>query len=99
MKEISLILPNFPKDRKEKRSIIASLVPSFIGLAYEGVSSYLHYKRQKALQKAFMAMENKVFTMKQNFYLEDSMVMYGIYNSEISEKLIRTCSGPLLKLS
>ena len=28
MKEISLILPNFPNDRKEKRSIIALLVTS-----------------------------------------------------------------------
>ena len=59
MKEISLVLPNFPKDRKEKRSIIASLVTSFIGLAYEGISSYLHNKRQKALHKTFVAMENK----------------------------------------
>ena len=57
--EISLILPNFPKDRKEKRSIIASLVTGFIGLVYEGISSYLHNKRQKTLHKAFMAMENK----------------------------------------
>ena len=45
--KISLTLPNFPKDRKEKRSIIASLVTGFIGLAYGGISSYLHNKRQK----------------------------------------------------
>ena len=32
----------------------------FIGLAYEGVSTYLHNKRQKALHKAFMTMENEV---------------------------------------
>ena len=60
MKEISLILPNFPKDRKEKKSIIASLITNFIGFTYEGISSYLHNKRQKALHKAFVAMENKV---------------------------------------
>ena len=65
-KEISLILPKFPKDRKEKRSIIPSLVASFISLAYEGISSYLHNRRQKELHKAFVAMENKVRT-KQNF--------------------------------
>ena len=57
-KEISLILPNFPKDRKDKSSIIASLVTSLISLAYSGISSYLHNKRQKALHKAFMVMEN-----------------------------------------
>ena len=43
-KEISLALPSFSKERKG-RSIIASLVTSFISLAYEGFSSYLHNKR------------------------------------------------------
>ena len=60
MNEISLILPNFPKARVEKRSIIASLVTGFIGLVYEGLSSYLHNRRQKALHKAFVAMVNKM---------------------------------------
>ena len=48
-KEI-LILPNFQKDRKEKRSIITSLVTGFIAFIYEGISSYLHNRRQGALQ-------------------------------------------------
>ena len=38
-KEISLTLPTFPKEGKERRSIISSLVTSFISLAYEGISS------------------------------------------------------------
>ena len=59
-KEIHLILPNFPKNRKEKRVIMVSLVTGFIGLAYEGILGYLHNKRQKALKKAFMAMKNSV---------------------------------------
>ena len=41
-KEIALILLNFLEDRKDKGSIIASLITGFIGLAYEGVPSYLH---------------------------------------------------------
>ena len=91
MKEISLILPNFSKDRKEKRSITTSLETSFISLAYEGISSYLHNKRQKALCKAFMAMNNKInIEWNTIFYLEISMVMYGIYNSDTLEKLINT---------
>ena len=50
-KEISLILPNIPKDRKKnKRSIIASLITSFINLAY-GISSYLHNHRKKPYTK------------------------------------------------
>ena len=91
MKKLSFILPSFPKDRKEKRSIIASLITSFISLAYEGISSYLHNKREKALHKAFMAMENKVnLQHKKIFCVEDSMVMYGIYNSDNVEKFINT---------
>ena len=58
-KEIPLIVPNFPKNRK-KRGIITSLVTGIIGLAYEGISSYLHNRRQKALKKAFLATENQV---------------------------------------
>ena len=44
------------------RGIITSLVlvTCFICLAYEGILSFLHYKRQKALHKAVQAMENKV---------------------------------------
>ena len=50
-KEISLILPTFPKDRKEKRSIISSLVTSFISLAYEGISGYLHNRIKRHYKK------------------------------------------------
>ena len=40
--EIDLILPQVP--RKQKCGIITTLVSSFIGLAYEGISSFLHHK-------------------------------------------------------
>ena len=64
---------------------------SFIILAYEGISSYLHNKRQKALQKAFMAMENKVNLQCNNiFHLDDSMEMYSIYNSDTLKNLVNT---------
>ena len=90
LNKISLILPNFPKARQEKRSIIA-LLTGFIGLVYEDISSYLHNIRQKGLHKAFVAMENKVnIQCNKIIYLENSMVMYGIYNSKASEKLIDT---------
>ena len=36
--EINLILPQIP--RKQKCGIIGTLVSSFIGLAYEGISSF-----------------------------------------------------------
>ena len=58
--EIALILPTINKNERHKRGIITSFVTGFIGLAYEGISSFLHYGRQKALQKAVPVMENKV---------------------------------------
>ena len=86
-KEIPLILPNFPKHRKEKRGIITLLVTGFTGF----ISNYLHNKRQKTLKNAFMAMENQVNLEQIKIsHLEDLMVMYGIYNSDTLEKLINT---------
>ena len=85
-KEISLILQNFPRDRKEEWSRISSLVTGFIRFAYEGISSYLQNKDKKHYKKAFMAMENQVnLKWSKIFHLEDSMVIYGIYNSDTLE--------------
>ena len=55
--ELALILPTFPKQDRQKRGIITSLITGFIGLAYEGLSSFLHHKKQKALQQAVHAIE------------------------------------------
>ena len=41
--EINLILPQIP--RKQKYGIITMLVSSFIGLANEGISSFLYRKK------------------------------------------------------
>ena len=41
-KEIKLLLPQVK--RKQKCVVITTLVSSFIGLAYEGISSFLHHK-------------------------------------------------------
>ena len=91
LNEISLILPYFLKARKEKRGIITSLITGFICLVYEGISSYLHNRRQKDMHKAFIAMENTVnLQCSKTIHLENSMVMYGIYISETLEKLINT---------
>ena len=70
--KIALILPTFNKNDRHKRGIITSLVTGFIGLAYEGISSFVHYRRQKALQKAVHVMENKVdIQCNKIFHLED----------------------------
>ena len=50
--EIGMILPTFQKDKRHKRDIIGCLISGFIGLAYEGISSFCitnikkHCKRQ-----------------------------------------------------
>ena len=58
--ELALILPTFPKQKRQKRGIITSLITGFISLTYEGIFSFLHYKRQKALHTAVQVKENKV---------------------------------------
>ena len=89
--ELALILPTFPTQNRQKRGIITSLITGFIGLAYEGISSFLHTKRQKTLHKAIHAIDNKVDLQHNKiFHLEDSMVMYGVYNSDTLEDLIDT---------
>ena len=54
-KDKGLILPRF-EDREMnvnqiclKRQIISALISGFIGLAFEGISSFLQHKREKAL--------------------------------------------------
>ena len=86
--ELALILPTFSKQERQERGIVTSLITGFIGLPYEGISRFLHYKRQKALHKAIQVMENKV-----DLHLEDSMIMYGTYNSDTLETLIDTVHG------
>ena len=89
--ELALIFPTFSKQDRQKRGIFSSLISGFIGLVYEGISSFLHHKRQKALHKAVNAMESKVdLQCNKIFHLEDSMVMYGVYNSDTLEDLINT---------
>ena len=84
-------MPQFPKVRKEKKGIITSLISSFIGLAYHGISSFLHNRGHKALHKGIKAMETKVdLQYNRPVHLEDSLVMYGVFNADPLERLIKT---------
>ena len=49
-KEIKLLLPQ--NSKRQKCGIITTLVSSFIGLAYEGISSFLQHERSHDLHKA-----------------------------------------------
>ena len=54
--EVDLILPKFHKEHRNKRGIFGAIISGFLGLAFEGISSFLHHKRHKALQRAVKAM-------------------------------------------
>ena len=81
------IKPLLPQIFRQKHGIITTLVPGFIGLAYEGISSFLLQKCKTALWKAVDAMSNQA-TMQCNklMKLDNTMLMYGIYNAETLEK-------------
>ena len=63
----------------------------FIGLAYEGISSFLQRKWDNALKRAVLAMDNEINVQCNKLLkLGNTMLMYGIYNAETLEKLINT---------
>ena len=62
--DIGKILPKFSTDKRQKRgailtTILGSVASKVIGLAYEGISSFLHNKRHKALHKAVAVMNKR----------------------------------------
>ena len=80
-----------PQISKQKHGLITTLVSGFIGLAYEGISSFLQRKHNDALQKAMIAMNSEAeFQCNKLLKLDNTMLMYGIYNAETLEKLINT---------
>ena len=94
--DIDKILPKFPTDHICKRgailaSILGSVASSVIGLAYEGISSFHCHKGHKALHKAVAVMDKKTNIQHNRIHhLEDTMIMYGVYNSDTLTDLIDT---------
>ena len=52
MNEVDLILAKFYNVRKSKRGIFSKINLGLVCLAFEGISSFLHNRRHKALHKA-----------------------------------------------
>ena len=75
--EVDLILPQFPT-RKEKKGIFTALITGFIGLSYEGISSFLQNRRHKALHKAVKVLDSKTIQHNKLMHFVDSMVMSSI---------------------
>ena len=89
--EFNLILPKFHKECRNKRGIFGAIISGFLGLAFEGISSFLHHKRHKAPQKAVKAMFiTTKATRNKLMHLENSLIMYRVYNMETLEKLVET---------
>ena len=88
--EVDLILPKCYMEQRNKRGIFGTIISGFIGLAFEGISSFLHQKRHKALHKAVQAM-SILMDMQINklMHLKNTLVMYGIYNAETLDKLVK----------
>ena len=58
-------------------------------MAFEGISSFLHHKRHRALNKAIKQInERQNVEHNRICHLEDTMIMYGKYNSDNLTNLI-----------
>ena len=90
--EINLILPTLNEPNRKKRflsAVLGTVASKIIGLAFEGISSFLHHKRHKALNKAIKQInERQNIEHNRIYHLEDTMIMYGKYNSDTLTNLI-----------
>ena len=85
------IQPLLPQISRQKCGIITMLVSGFIGLVYEGISSFPQQKCENALQKAVNARSKQAnIQCNKLMKLDNTMLMYGIYNTETLEKLFNT---------
>ena len=93
--EIGLILPSFNNRKKRFLTIILGTIASkVLGLVFEGISSFLHHKRHKALQKAVNFINSRSeIDHNRIYYLEDTMIIYGKYNSDTLMELVKTCAS------
>ena len=75
----------------KKCGIITTLVSGFIGLANERISSFLQQKCKNALQKTIGAMSYQASLQHNKLMkLDNTMLMYGVYNTETLGRLINT---------
>ena len=79
--EINLILSTFTENNSKKRfpsAVLGTVALKNVGLAFEGISSFLHHKRHKALNKAIKQInERQNIEHNRIYHLEYIMIMYG----------------------
>ena len=92
--EINLILPTLNEPNRKKRflsAVMGTVASKIIGLAFEGISSFLHHKRHRALNKAIKQInERQNIEHNRIYHLEDTMIMYGKCNSDTLTNLTDT---------
>ena len=90
--EINLILPTLNEPNRKKiflSAVLGTVASKIIGLAIKGISSFLHHKRHKALNKAMKQInERQDIEHNRIYHLEDTMIMYSKYNSDALINLI-----------
>ena len=88
--EIGLILPTLTNRKKRfLKTILGTIATKVVGLAFEGISSFLHHKQHKALQKAINVLSSSTgIDHNRVYHLEDTMIMYRKYNSDTLMELI-----------
>ena len=88
--EIGLILSNLNnRKRRFLTTILGTIATKVIGLAFEGMSSFLHHKWHNALQKAVNILNSRTnIDHNRVYHLEDTMIMYGKYNSDTLMELV-----------
>ena len=77
---------------------VGTYIGNITGICYqgqhEGISSFLHHKQNNALHKAVQAVDDKAnIQCNKLMKLDNSMLMYGVYNAKTLEKLIKTVHG------
>ena len=89
--EVDLILPKFQKEKRNKRGIFGTIISGFLGLAFEGISSFLHHKRHSTLQNAVKAMLITMDAQRNKLiHLENLLIMYRVYNAKTLSILVKT---------
>ena len=70
-------------------TILGTIASKVIGLAFEGISGFLHHKRHMVLQKAINTLNSKTnIDHNRVYHLEDTMIMYGKYSSDTLMELV-----------
>ena len=85
-------MPTLNEPNRKKRflsAVLGTVASKIIGLAFVGISSFLHHKRHRALNKAIKQInERQNIEHNRIYHLEDTMIMYSKYNSDTLTNLI-----------